>query len=324
MSDNCMKRRALSDSALGGEWEFDNSVLVADKVNQTAAKLEFQTTNEMKVNYATTDQLNQQNENMNLLARKVADLSHAQLESNATANQLVAKIASMMEVIDRSHQQLGADARIQAERTRNQDDSLQYVRGIQEQWWNQSAGLADNQARHQAELWNQHQRLQGINQWKEQVQSSMYQSANTNGEYHERRRSAPDAYIPDESMPPPRRVTMPECGAPALSSVVYSQISDPPNFDENRYEDWKKAMQWRQEISAGTDSNRLLATLGTSAKGSLKIVLQEYFDNTRLNRHLRTVDAFIAMMDDKFRRPTEELILLRVEQWNEMKKKSSE
>ena len=274
--------------------------------------------------YATTDQLRRQSKNLDVLANKVAELSRAQQESNETANQLVAKIASMMEVLGHSQQQLGTEARLQAERTRNHDESLQYVRGLQELWWNHSEVLADGQTRHQAELWNQHQRIQGINQRQEQAQSSMPNDQNTSHNNQERRRSAPNIHINAEPMPPPRRVTVPEYGMPAPSSVVYSQISDHPNFDENRYEDWKKAIRWRQEINAGTDSNRLLATLGMSAKGSIEIVLQEYFDLTRMNRQARSIEAFVSMMDEKFRRPTEELILLRVEQWNEMKKKQPE
>ena len=60
------------------------------------------------------------------------------------------------------------------------------------------------------------------------------------------------------------------------------------------------------------------------AKGSLKTVLQEYFDHTKMEKHNRSIDSFVILMDEKFRRPTEELVLLRAEQWNEMKRKSNE
>ena len=52
--------------------------------------------------------------------------------------------------------------------------------------------------------------------------------------------------------------------------------------------------------------------------------MQEYFDRAKCNKPSRHVDSFIVLMGEKFRRPTEELALLRVEQWNEMKRKPSE
>ena len=63
-----MKRRALSDSALNDDWSFDNSVLVSDMVNRTAMNPDSVPQKDMSLNYATTDQLERQNENIGVLA----------------------------------------------------------------------------------------------------------------------------------------------------------------------------------------------------------------------------------------------------------------
>ena len=107
-------------------------------------------------------------------------------------------------------------------------------------------------------------------------------------------------------------------------TVVYSQISDPPTFDDTKYECWKKELQLRHEINAGTDQNRLLATVGIRANGSLKIAMREYFGRAKGRGNTRSLGEFAILMDGKFRRPTEELILQRVEQWSEMERKPSE
>ena len=328
MQNSTMKRRALSDSALPDDWSFGGGALVSDVINRIENQANRGPQQDMSLTYATTEQLDRQNECIGVLASQVTALNVAQQHSNDTANALVIKITSMMEALDRSTQQLGLEAQRQAEKTKVHDENFQNVHGIQEQWWNHNELLAEGQMRHQNELWNQYQRLCGINQWQEQVNATVNANVPTDHggtqSFSERRRSAPDQYSRDEEMPPPRRVTMPEYTPGMPSTVVYSQISDPPIFDESRYEDWKKAIQWWQEINAGTDANRLLATLGMCAKGSMKIVLQEYFDTTKLCKSTRSIDSFVSLMDEKFRRPTEELILLRVEQWNEMKRKPSE
>ena len=319
-----MKRRALSDSALADDWSFDRGALVSNMVSQTGQNANMIPQQDMTLHYANTDQLERQSDNIGVLSAKVSELSQAQQHSNETANQLVRKIASAMEVIDRSTQKLSVESQRQAEKAQHHDDSLQYVRGLQEQWWNQNEVWADGQYQQHAELWNQHQRLQSINQRQEGINANVLTEPASASDHQERRRSVPYISTADETMPPPRRVTMPEYSMGMPSTVVYSQISDPPIFDESRYEDWKKAIQWWQEINAGTDGGRLLATIGMRAKGSIKIVLQEYFEQTKLNKQSRTIDSFVSLMGDKFRRPTEELILLRVEQWNEMKRKTPE
>ena len=85
-----------------------------------------------------------------------------------------------------------------------------------------------------------------------------------------------------------------------------------------------KELQWWHEINDGADDGRLMATIGIRAKGSLEIVTQEYFERTKDRKSTRSLEEFVDLMGEKFRRPTEELILQRAEQWNEMKRKPSE
>ena len=168
-------------------------------------------------------------------------------------------------------------------------------------------------------------RLRNISQRQvevgERVGHNLIQVDDT-GEYR-RRRSMPQIPITEEIMPPPRRTTLPETKYRIPSTVAYSQISDHPSPDENRYEDWENATQWRKEINAGADQTRLLATFGMRAKGSLQTILQEYFERTKRNKYMRHIDSFVLLMDEQFRRPTEELVLLRVGQWGEMKRNAS-
>ena len=279
---------------------------------------------DMTLQYASIEQVDKQNTSINVLTAQINELARAQQTSNETANILVARIATMMEAIDASTQKLNVEAQTPAAKSKSHSESIDHVQNMQQHWWHQTNTLYDSHQQHHAELWEHRQRLQDLSQRRNGVNDEMHGDPASGSRDTGRRQSMPSIPVKEEVLPPPLRMTTVENAAYAPSTVVYSQISDPPSFDENRYEDWKKAIQWWQEINAGTDQNRLLATLGMRAKGSLEIVLQEYLDRTKMVKPTRSIDSFVLLMDEKFRRPTEELVLLRVEQWNEMKRKSAE
>ena len=331
MTSPTLKRRALSDSALiGEEWVIERP-MVTDVTNKTMPITPQVPTNmclvdepNIQPSYASVEQLNVQNNTISLLSEQVSELTKAQINSNQTANMLVGRIATMMEALDASNQQLTVEARNHAEQAKRHEESLAYVHNVQQQWWDQQGALAQSSQQHHDELLIHHHQLQHLAEIQEDVNTEMCHDQSPLFPEYTRRQSMPAMPVKEEVHPPPRRLMVPDHHKNVPSMVVYAQISDPPMFDESRYEDWKRAVQWWQEINAGVDQNRMLATLGMRAKGSLKIVLQEYFGRTKLDKEGRSIDSFVILMGEKFRRPVEELVLTRVEQWSEMKRKGSE
>ena len=209
---------------------------------------------------------------------QVAEIARAQQHANGTANVLVGRIGAMMSALDNSTKNLGVEAIRQAEVSRQNSESINNVQQAQQQWWDKHENIQQNQQQHQSELRSQHRKFQEFPQWQQNV-GNYANRINDRSEPSidiDRRRSMPQIPVPEEATPP-RRMTIPEKAGSAPSTVVYSQTSDPPSFDETRYDDWKREMQWWQEINAGTDQTRLLATVGMRAKGSLNAALREYF-----------------------------------------------
>lgn len=79
-----------------------------------------------------------------------------------------------------------------------------------------------------------------------------------------------------------------------------------------------------QELNAGTDQQRLLASVGISGSTIVKGITQDYFDKTETTRAERAVLGFLEMMDARFRRPMEELVIARIQQRDDIYKKSGE
>ena len=230
----------------------------------------------------------------------------------------------MMATLEMANQQLSNEVRRQAEKSSMREESIGQVQSSQRECWGAQCKTQSSQQRQYNELWDRHQRLMDIAQWRDGWNYEIHADPSSGSRDNGRRQSMPTIPAREEVSPPPRRLTTSVVEGQTPSTVVYAQISDAPSFDESRYEDWEKAIQRWQEINAGTDQNRSLATLGMRAKGSLKLVLREYFDRTKTVRHTRSIEEFVSLMDEKFRRPTEELIVLRVEQWNDMKRKTDE
>ena len=100
------------------------------------------------------------------------------------------------------------------------------------------------------------------------------------------------------------------------STVVYQQITPAPVFNLDRYEDWEKSTTWWKEMNRGKVPNRPLATVGVTSSPLVKSILQDYFDRTKMDKNSRTLEGFMEMMEERFRGPMGEIVMLRIQQWN--------
>ena len=108
------------------------------------------------------------------------------------------------------------------------------------------------------------------------------------------------------------------------AAMEVSNITVPPSFTADRYEDWKKSMMWWLGLNSGIDETRLLAEIGANALDVANGILQDYFEQTKERKRNRSVLGYIGLVGSRFRRPTEERAMRRIAQWRNMAKKSSE
>ena len=83
-------------------------------------------------------------------------------------------------------------------------------------------------------------------------------------------------------------------------------------------------MNWWVQLQAGVSQDRLLAAIGVNEVGAAKWVLNDYFTTTKHCPSTRSVAGFMKMMDERFKRPAEDLVLIKLNQWNEMRRKKGE
>ena len=77
-------------------------------------------------------------------------------------------------------------------------------------------------------------------------------------------------------------------------------------------------------MNSGVPADRLLASIGMAETGPAKWILNDYFNATRLEPSGRSVAGFMKVMDSRFKRSSEELIMAKLTQWNDFKRKKGE
>ena len=339
-----LRKRALSDGA------------ISTSMASVSGQLQESVTNVMGVVYDLNQRVDKQQYVVEEIVQQLSAVRAEQSNANTTANCVLASLTEVLQTLRESQMNTQGAVMETEQMVSQQQKDLKQVRIDQEQQALDQRHIVGHQKLTADELWNQKMSLEEMRKintnWKvrEEQQGKL--------PYENRRRSAPvgaqgpamcdatemrrgenepssgsndhgRAYRNARSCPPDtsrispthdrveNELTREERGA---STVAYQQITPAPEFNLERYEDWKKSMTWWQELNMGTDQNRLLATVGIAANPVVKGILQDYFESTKQEKSRRSVDAFMAVMDSRFRRPMEELVMIRIQQWNEMQK----
>ena len=83
-------------------------------------------------------------------------------------------------------------------------------------------------------------------------------------------------------------------------------------------------MIWCVQMQAGISHDRLLACIGMNSEGPTKWVLSDYFQRTKSRQKERSVSGFMELMDQRFRKSSEDLLLNKMTRWNELKRRKTE
>ena len=73
-------------------------------------------------------------------------------------------------------------------------------------------------------------------------------------------------------------------GASKFATVVYSEITNPPAFTPERYEEWKKSLGRWMGINERIQDGRPLATMGVSETHMMKGVPNDYLESTKVRQ----------------------------------------
>ena len=104
-------------------------------------------------------------------------------------------------------------------------------------------------------------------------------------------------------------------------TIICATIAKPPTFREDHFGDYKRPINWWMQLQHGIDPGRLLAAIGAYEQGPVKWILNDYFSSAKNDASSRVMEGFMAMMDTRFKRSTDDLVLNKLAQWNDIKRK---
>ena len=107
-------------------------------------------------------------------------------------------------------------------------------------------------------------------------------------------------------------------------TILRTSITKPPLFVEGQYEEYCRSMKWWVLLQTGISSDRLLAAVGMREVGPAKWVLIDYFALTSSSPSGRCIGGYMKLMDTRFKRDIEDLVLTKLSQRNGYRRKKDE
>ena len=107
--------------------------------------------------------------------------------------------------------------------------------------------------------------------------------------------------------------------------VVSGNISDPPSFNLNKYEDWGRSFMFWYDMNRGFPETTLLSKIGSCcSSGPQKTILFAYCDMTKDHPESRTIGGYLEILDARFKRDANDSLVQRIQQFNSIKKHDRE
>ena len=91
--------------------------------------------------------------------------------------------------------------------------------------------------------------------------------------------------------------------------VICASISRPPEFNPDRFEDYKKRIRWWAEMHGGISDSRLLSAVGMRENGPAKMVSRDYFQSSREDTAGRTLELFLSALDTRYKKSAQDILI---------------
>ena len=286
-----MKKRAVTD----GDEKMDSKALVDVVVVQEDNSVLTQSTTTQNVPNQTTEsniralsnhlervaeQVTAQQQDMQILVEQIKVMHLKQTRTENTANTVVGKLDQVLSRVQAA--QLSAE-----DRTESVQNAVQSQLEQQEQIKIAQELSVEEIRRQQERIAALNERQNQFTSWDQEMSDPWRRKEETIPNEDENRRNARRHSMPAETIP-----SLNVHGA-KFATVVYSQITNPPNLTPERYEEWGRSLGLWLEINEGIQVGRLVATMGVSATPMLKGVLNDYFESTKGRKEDRSAVDFV-------------------------------
>ena len=127
-----------------------------------------------------------------------------------------------------------------------------------------------------------------------------------------------------EPLGPTKFPTIHNRNVPANPTINLT-ISDPPKFDINRFESYRRDLLWWRDINSAVDDSTLITTIAVKCTEEiLKSIVSNFLEETRDDRANRTFGNFIRILDSHFEKTAQELALGKMSLWTNFERKGGE
>ena len=104
-------------------------------------------------------------------------------------------------------------------------------------------------------------------------------------------------------------------------AIICTTLTKPPFFQESQFGDYKRPINWRAQLQAGSPHGRLLAAIGAQEQGPAKWILNDYFTATKNDPGIRSMGGFMGRMENRFKKSSDDLVLSKLSIWGDFRKK---
>ena len=100
-------------------------------------------------------------------------------------------------------------------------------------------------------------------------------------------------------------------------------VSDPPRYQQDRYELFRKELLWWKDIHHGVPEGQLVAILAIKSEGLVKGLMVQYMENTRQQQSERSLEDVILKLDEQLAKGAHETAMVKINVWSSFTRKSS-
>ena len=105
---------------------------------------------------------------------------------------------------------------------------------------------------------------------------------------------------------------------------VGGTISEPPRFDSENYDEFRRSLWFWREVNRQFGDNQLLSKLALTAEGSMEVLMIKFLRQTRDNVSQRSLKGIVAELDGEYPKPAQEKQIKKINDLVNFSRRQSE
>ena len=111
---------------------------------------------------------------------------------------------------------------------------------------------------------------------------------------------------------------------PAALDYVPINVSDPPKYQADRYELYRKEVLWWKDIRCGAHDSQLVGMVAIKGEGLIKSCLVQFMGGARSVPQTRTIARLLQKLDVELAKSAHETSMTKISIWSTFQRKANE